>query len=401
MRICINALLVEPDQTGGGETFLVNLVSRLAQFDKENEYLILATEANCSRFETGNPRFVVRCALKASHPIWRRVAYEWLQLPLTLWHENIEVYYSPFGTLPPIVPCRSVVTCQNLIYFDFATNVTYRGRSWRSQVKTRLQYIYNHWSLRSAAQRADKVWAVSKTTAQELQRRCGTSADRLAVVYEGVDFGAFNPARRNESRETGKEKRPYIAAIATLYPNKNLDKVIRAFAALVKRGYEQDLVIVGHDWLGYQSVLEELVTELDLRDRVRFCGGVQHHKIPSILAQASLFVLFSNVESFGLPILEAMAAGVPVIVSDSSALPEIAGGAALLAKAGDVEHLALRMQEVLSNSRLAETLRERGVDRARQFSWDETAVRAIDLFNQLKSRHQQLEAASAAEGVSS
>ncbi len=401
MKICINALLVEPDQTGGGETFLVNLVSRLAQFDRENEYVILATEANRSRFQTANPRIVVRPVLKSSHPIGRRIAHEWLQLPLTLWREKIDIYYSPFGTLPPIVPCRSVVTCQNLIYFDFSANVPYRGRSWRSKLKTWAQYLYSYWSLRSAAKRADKVWAVSKTTAKELQRRCGTPADRVAVVYEGVDFGAFNPERQDDRFTTTDTERPYIAAIATLYPNKNLDKVIRAFAMLVKRGYEQNLVIVGHDWLGYRSVLEELVTELNLVDRVRFCGGVPHREIPSILARASLFVLFSNVESFGLPILEAMAAGVPVIVSDSSALPEIAGGAALLAKAGDVEHLAARMQEVLGNSRLAETLRERGLDRSRQFSWDETAARAIDLFNQFKTNHLPMKAASAAEGVSS
>jgi glycosyltransferase involved in cell wall biosynthesis len=339
--------------------------------------------------------------LKASHPTWRRIAYEWLQMPLTLWREKIDIYYSPFGTLPPIMPCRSVVTCQNLIYFDFTANVSYRGRSKRSKFKTWAQYVYSYWSLRSATRRADKVWAVSKTTAKELQRRCGTPANRIAVVYEGVDFGTFNPERRGGRLATTAEERPYIAAIATLYPNKNLDKVIRAFATLVKRGYEQDLVIVGHDWLGYRSVLEELVTQLNLRDRVRFRGGVPHHEIPAILAQASLFVLFSNVESFGLPILEAMAAGVPVIVSDSSALPEIAGGAALLAKAGDVEHLASRMQEVLSNSRLAETLRERGLNRSRQFSWDETAARAIDLFNQLKTNHQRMKAATAAEGVSS
>lgn len=380
MKICINALLVEPNRTGGGETFLVNLVRRLARFDQTNEYLILVTAANRALFETDNPRFTTRVVLKGAGVQWRRVAYECLVLPFQLWHWGVDLFYAPFGILPPLVPCRSVVTFQNLIYIDFRKHVPLQGRGWRARQMIRLQYFHNRIAQQWTLRQADRIWAVSRTAAKALQERLGVDARKITVVYEGVDYGAFSPERRE--RPMGLTTcAPYIATVATLYPNKNIAKLIRAFAQLVAQGYPHELLIIGNDWHGHRSELEQVTRGLGLAERVRFLGGVEHRRIPELLSEAQLFVLFSSVESFGLPVLEAMAAGVPVIISESSALPEIAGGAALLCRAGDVDHLAERMRQVLSDSALAATLRECGRTRARQFSWDETAARAIDLFN--------------------
>ncbi len=380
MKICINALLVEPNRTGGGETFLVNLVRRLARFDQNNEYLILVTTANRALFKTNNPKFETRVVLKSACPQWRRVAYEWLALPCLLWSWGVDLFYAPFGVLPPLVPCRSVVTFQNLIYIDFRKHVPQQGRGWRARLRIWLQYQYNSIAQRWTLRQADRIWAVSRTTAKVLQGRLGVDRRKITVVYEGVDYGAFSPDRRERAMSVTPSA-PYIATVATLYPNKNIEKLIRAFAQLVAQGFPHEALVIGNDWHGHQRELELVARELGIAERVRFLGGVEHTRIPELLSGAQLFVLFSSVESFGLPVLEAMAAGVPVIISDSSALPEIAGGAAMLCRAGDVDHLAERLRQVLADRDLAATLRELGKTRARQFSWDETAVRAIDLFN--------------------
>jgi glycosyltransferase involved in cell wall biosynthesis len=155
---------------------------------------------------------------------------------------------------------------------------------------------------------------------------------------------------------------------------------------LVAKGFPHKLVIIGSDWLGYQDVLLQHVDILNLSERVTFTGAIPHEQLPEYLWDADLFVLMSTVESFGLPVVEAMAAGVPVIVSDTSSLPEIAGDAAITAPPQTPSRLAAEMMRILSDRTLARQMRERGINRARGFDWTETAARAMDLFNRVGAR---------------
>lgn len=382
MKICINCLLVEPGQTGGGETFLVNLISRLARLDSENEYLLLVTEANAPLFANDNPHFEQRVIMPDAKSRLRRIWFENQSLPHFLKNEGVELFYSPFGTLPRSLPCKSAVTFQNLLYIDFAGNTAYRGRSISSRLSVNLQAMYYRLTTRSTMKRADKIWAVSNTTARALTDYYEIPAEKIQVIYEGVSYEQFNPGRESEPTPRPIESR-YVLMVASLYPNKNIDKAISAFRKVVDRGLPHQLVIVGNDWHQYRGELERLITKLRLDERVIFTGGVKHEQIPAYFKHADLFLMISNVESFGLPVLEAMAAGVPVIISQRSSLPEIAGGAALTTDIQNINHLAEQMLRVLTDRSLAHNLRERGWSRARSFDWNETAARAIDLFNNI------------------
>jgi len=382
LKICVNALSIEPGVTGGGETFLVNLMRQLSRHDTRNRYLVLTTRTNRRLFGRIQPHLECRTIINSSKARTLRILFENLVLPFYLLLRRVDLYYSPFGTLPLFLFCKSVVTVQNLIYFDFADNVPYRGESWRSRITLALQGIYFRSLIPRALKKADAVWAVSETTASTLQERCGIERDRIEMIYEGVDFEEFNAARRSDTGPP-KIQPPYIVSVATMYPNKNIDKLIVAFGSLVVKGFPHRLVIIGPDWLGYQKVLQQYVDILNLSDRVTFTGAVPHRDLPQYLWNADLFVLLSTVESFGLPVLEAMAAGVPVIVSNTSSLPEIAGNAAITTPPTRPSRLTEEMIRVLTDRALAKQMRERGMNRARSFGWNETAIRAIDLFNRV------------------
>jgi glycosyltransferase involved in cell wall biosynthesis len=380
MKICVNCLLVEPGKTGGGETFLVNLVDRLSRLDRTNEYLLLVTQANAHLFATENPRFVQRIVISSAVSRAKRLWFEYQSLPHLLKRERIDLYYSPFGTLPRRLPCKAVVTFQNLLYLNFKENTPYCGNTPLSWLYINLQSFYYRLTARATLRRATRVWAVSKTTAQALTQRYKIPAEKIDVIYEGVSLDQFNPERLLAPLERPIQHR-YVLIVASLYPNKNIDKAICAFRKLVDRGLPHELVIVGNDWHGYRDRLEALVKRIGLTHRVKFIGGVPHDQIAPYFQHAELFLMLSNVESFGLPVLEAMAAGVPVLISQRSSLPEIAGDAALTADIKNINHIADQMVRILTDRQLSHQLRERGWNRARNFDWNETAARALDMFN--------------------
>jgi glycosyltransferase involved in cell wall biosynthesis len=382
LRICVNALAIEPGITGGGETFLVNLMNRLSSHDIRNQYLVLVTADNRHLFETNQPKLECRTVIATSHSRFLRLMFENFILPFYLLVHHVGLYYSPSGTLPPFLFCRSVVTIQNLIYFNFAENVPYRGKSRLDRIIVTLQGLYFRIIMPHSLRRADGIWAVSQTTAAEIANRFGVRPEKIDMIYEGVNFDEFNQNRRTDHVIPPIEP-PYIVTVATMYPNKNIDKLIVAYSALVAKGFPHKLVIAGPDWIGYQEVLQRHVEILNLSRKVIFTGAIAHDKLPEYLWSADLFVLMSSVESFGLTVIEAMAAGVPVIISDTSSLPEIAGDAALTAPPRTPSRLAIEMMRVLNDRGLANQLRERGMNRARHFDWNETAVRAMDLFNRV------------------
>lgn len=385
MKIAINGLLVEPGQTGGGETFLVNLIERLSRLDTKNEYLLIVTEANAPLFATANPRFSQYIALPSAKSRARRLWFEYQTLAHLLKRESVDLYYAPFGTLPYGLPCKSAVTFQNLLYIDFAATTPYRGRTPISWLKINLQALYYKTTTRSTMRRADKIWAVSNTTARALSDYYEVTPSKIEVIYEGVSFERFHPERQPDLPERPFADR-YVLMVASLYPNKNIDKAIIAFRRVVDRGLPHHLLIVGNDWHHYRKDLEKLVTRLHLGERVHFVGGVSHEDIPAYFKHAELFVMISTVESFGLPVLEAMASGVPVLISQRSSLPEIAGNAALTTDIQNTNHIADQMVRILTDRALSNSLRERGHNRARSFDWNETAARAIDLFNSISDK---------------
>jgi glycosyltransferase involved in cell wall biosynthesis len=209
-------------------------------------------------------------------------------------------------------------------------------------------------------------------------------ACKVSVVYSGVD-ASFRPLPASELdtvRQDLVQGRPYILHVGTLEPRKNLDVLIRAFAAVRERlKLEHVLVLVGGRGWMYEELFQ-LVAELDLGDEVRFVDYVHPDRLPLWYNCADLFVYPSAYEGFGLPVLEAMACGVPTVTSASSGLQELASSACLTVDPGSQESLEVAIARGLQDSQLRETMRKAGLERASQFTWEETARATVCIYEQ-------------------
>ncbi|MFN0168316.1 MAG: glycosyltransferase family 4 protein [Bryobacteraceae bacterium] len=227
---------------------------------------------------------------------------------------------------------------------------------------------------RLVLERADGMLAISESTKRDTVRILGLDPGRIAVIYPGVAEAFFTP----HAAYTGK---PYILFIGTVEPRKNIGVLLDAYGLLPERLRDAfDLVIAGSPGWGDPQVLERLHSGLG---GVRYLGYVGEDKIPLLNAGATVFVYPSLYEGFGLPVAQAMAAGVPVITSNVSSLPEVAGDAALLVDPRDAGGLAETLERLLESNTLQDNLRQAGLRRAQEFHWKVCARRSLRYFERV------------------
>jgi glycosyltransferase involved in cell wall biosynthesis len=230
--------------------------------------------------------------------------------------------------------------------------------------------------------RADLVLADSQSTKDDLVELLGVEADRIEVVYPGVEerfHPIENQALLEEVRRRYNLPPRFILGLGTLQPRKNFVRLIEAYSLLVTRHSSLQLVIAGgKGWL-YEEIFAT-VERLGLEKKVVFPGFVADEDLPALYNLAELFVFPSLYEGFGLPPLEAMACGTPVITSDASSLPEVVGEAGLMVEATDVEGLTQAMQRVLEDSALRERMIAKGMKQAKKFTWEQAAAKLLSLY---------------------
>jgi len=293
----------------------------------------------------------------SSPPIlWKHVA-----LPLALARDKVDLFHSPTGTLPLWTPCRQVVTIHDL--FAAIEPAWFVPRvAW--QLRT---------TQRRAAHAAAAVIAVSETTRRDLVERYAVPADRIRVVYNGVDHTRFRPAEVDAeavARRFGV-RYPFILCVGSLMPWRNAARLLRAAARLDNYG----LLFVGRDIWGTDPTAR-LAAEHGW-DWARFAGYVSDADLPALYAAASVFAYPSLYEGFGIPPIEAMACGTPVVASTAGALPEVLGDAALLVDPYDENALAEALQAAAND---AGTLRKRGIERAARYRWPKTAAETWQVY---------------------
>ncbi len=266
-----------------------------------------------------------------------------------------DVLFVPAHVLP-LTPGRAVATVHDLGYRYFP-----RAHPWASRV-------YLEWGTRHNARAGRLVIADSNATREDLVRFYRVPADKIRVAYPGVRPG-LGPVRdaaavRDTLCRYGIEP-PYVLYVGTLQPRKNLTRLIEAFAQVPP---PHQLVLAGRKGWMYDAILRR-AEELGIGDRVRFTGYVPDEDLPALLSGAALFAFPSLYEGFGLPVLEAMACGAPVVCSNTSSLPEVAGEAAVLVPPTDTEALAAAMNRVLADDALRAELIRRGQERVKLFTW--------------------------------
>lgn len=210
----------------------------------------------------------------------------------------------------------------------------------------------------------------SHFTAREIQRCTGLSDCRITVTPLGYDDQVFKPG----PLPADSQQRPYLLHVGQAYPHKNLRRLILAFAQVAPAHTDLRLVLAGKPHPTETPILQAMVRELGLQQRVEFCSYVPYAQLPDLYRGASAFLYPSLWEGFGLPILEAMACGTPVITSRGSGTQEVAGGAAILVDPKNISTLADALRQLMEQPQQASGLRLRGLERSRHYSWSQTAA---------------------------
>ncbi len=309
---------------------------------------------------------------------WRRIVWE--QTRLARLAQGLDLLHGLAFAAPLLAPCPTVVTVHDLSFMRFP-DAFRRGNRVYLTLFTRL-----------STRRAARVIAVSESTRRDVIALCGVAPEKVVTVHNGVDdaFCPADPAAVAAFRRAKGLPDRFILFLGTLEPRKNLGALLRAYAALRARTGERapKLVIAGGKGWFYDRILTE-VDVLGLADDVIFPGYVAADELPWWYRAAELFVYPSRFEGFGLPVLEAMACGTPVITTSSSSLPEVAGDAALLVDPDDVPALSDAMERVVSDPDLQGALRAAGLQRAASFSWQRTATETARLYRDVLGLPQQ------------
>lgn len=275
-----------------------------------------------------------------------------------------DVLFIPAHVVPLIIPARrlppSVVTIHDLGYHAFP------------QAHTPFQRVYLPWSTRWSAHMASHIIAVSQATATDLQRYYTTAAQKITVVHEATSWPQMTWAAPLVRKQYALPAH-YALYVGTLQPRKNLVRLIHAYHRLYQRqALAWDLVLAGAGGKGSWE-LRKLVADLQLEERVHFLGYVADEALSALYYGARLFCFPSLFEGFGLPVLEAQSHGVPVMTANNSALPEIAGDAALLVDPTDVEAIADAMLQLSQDEPLRQRLIAAGYENVKRFSWEKAA----------------------------
>lgn len=383
MCVIVNALFTVPRvQFGAIQTVTEALFSHLVKASNElgAELFMLVSRTNAAYWRQILPNVELLVLQFPTHNQFVRVAIEQVACHWAVQKTHADVFYSSSGALPSLpLPCKTVAYLQNILFFHFDEFYSRRitNLSWPEWfLRYRVQDFYSRWACTHSLKHATEVIAVSRTMALEAEKYTGVVRQRpIRVVPYGVSV-AFGP----DTSMARPVQRPYVLSVSSVVPHKNYEACIQIFASLRHR-YQvpHNLCILGSGPDNYMQSLENLATELQTGDSVKFMGHVPHQSLPDWYAHADAFMLTSACESFGLPVIEAMASGTPVMVSNLSGLPETVGGAGGVEDPARTEAFADQLYRVLTDEALRQRLRQRGLERAGEFSWKRTAQATMDV----------------------
>lgn len=363
MRLLIDASGVTRRKAGVG-VYATSLIKLLVR-NQEIHIFILAQSDDADFDYSALPNVTM---LWVPAWLWRkpplRILFEQTVLPLFLLKHRIEVVHSLHYSFPLVsFGAKTVVTIHDMTSYSMP------------EVHLELKKRYYRFYIRAASRCADALIFVSKSAQADFVARLGPPNGLSRVIYHGKSE-RFALCRQEDLLCAVRERYGlpprFVLYIGMIEPRKNLVRLVQAFAQIAPQHPDAALVIAGMKGWMYEDLFEE-VRRLDLVQRVLFPGFIAEEDKPLLLCASSAFAYVSLYEGFGLPVLEALACGVPTVTSNTSSLPEVAGDAALLVDPICVEHIAMALHRLLSEPAFQETLRTRSVMQAARFTWEHTA----------------------------
>ncbi len=347
---------------GGIGYYILNVLKYLARIDHKNEYILYNAVSSTNRAQVpfqhcGNFQIV---------NIWRP-ALRW-----RMRQDRIDIFHGLNYRLPGRGLHGSIVTIYDLSVARFP-------QLFRKAIGRRRDFVKS----KRVAQTADRVITISRHSAMDITDLYDVPKERIAVIYCGIGDEFFSETDqaliKKVRRQYGLENREYILFIGGPDPRKNVVTLLKAYSTLSEIHLRTDLVLVGSMQRRSEEIYK-VIRENGLEHNVMMVGDITQGALRVLYSQAAVFVFPSLYEGFGMPVLEAMACGAPVIASNTTSIPEVAGDAAVLIKPTDVEVLANSIKCILKYPETSEVMKSKGFVRAKLFSWETAARKTLEVY---------------------
>ena len=341
-------------------SYLQGLLGELVELIPESEVVVLVAPESRDLLPELPERWRLVEVEAEGYTVWEQVA-----VPLAALRAGVRVLHVPHYVIPLAYPRRMVVTVHDIIHVLFP-----------EFLPAALGFAYARFLIRAAVRRSSRVIAVSQTTADDLGRLFGADPAKLRVIPNGIHdsfFAAADPGEDESLREHLGVRRPYFLHVGNHKPHKNVEGVLKAYQIFVHSGrhYAPPLVLAG----GFtpDGELARRAQGMGLGDRVRCLGHLERRELAALFRGAAVFVYPTLYEGFGLPVLEAMACGAPVVAGDVAAVREVAGDSVLRVNPRDVVELAAALRRLTEQPELCGQLREKGRETAARYHWRQAA----------------------------
>ena len=370
MRVLIDALATTG---GGGATYLRGLLPALGKADPQTEYVVLrAPWQDFWDFELPDNAHLLNVPLPKERSVLGRVLWEQFAMPVLARENDIDVLYCPGDIASLLAPCPVVLAIRNSNPYLGGS----LGRGWRYYVNRKIALRTLTWA---SARKAARVIFVSNFSRSVVCRQLRIPIQKTEVIYHGLSpiFRSCSdvPLRMLEIPH------PYLLSVSNILAHKNYPFLVRVFAQMTRDADFQHHLIIAGSQVFQKDVkeMERIADEAGIAERVHLLGHVPHDDLSALYRHADLFVLPSLLETFGHPLVEAMASGVPIVASNSTCIPEICGDAALYFDPADVNQAVEQISRALTDRSLRQCLVAKGLRRATEFSWEQTARKTLNV----------------------
>lgn len=375
LKIGINALF--RGKPTGVANYIINLVRCLGQIDKYNEYFIFVSRSNMGYFNfTQENMHEVICSVDIDMPLKRRL-WEQTVLPSIVHKNELDIFHCPINILPVYLRCKCVVTLLDCQYFTESSKNTF------------LRKLFHNIFMRFSLKKAKVILTISNSMKKEIQHHLGGTYDNIYVTHLGQDYGDNNSsdvAPGKVKQNLGISRR-YFLFIGFPHYRKNLTGLIKGFANTLKNLKEPyDLIICGDIKTTIESDLNNIlkvIDELKIKDYVKLINYLDIPELKALIKGAEFFVFPSFYEGFGLPVIEAMACGTPVLVSDIPVMHEIAGDAAGYFDPYDIDDISRAIGDIITDDSGRERMSNLGREIVSRFTWENTAKKTLECYCQL------------------
>ncbi len=379
MKILIDAFGIVNETTGVGQ-YSLQLLSALSEIDIKNEYYICLQKKLNNNHPIFNLRdkqnfFFIKDDISAIGP---KKQFYYCNL-LRRNRFKFDLFHSLNSELPLFSNIKSIVTFHDLKYIKYPYFLNKF-----STIKSK----YLKYTMKKGAEKANKIIAVSQSTKKDIIHLLGIEKDKITVIYEASNLGMYSRTNddilNSDILKKYSIQKPYFLYVGEKRPHKNLEGLIEAFA-IFKEKYDSrnsSLVLIGKKYSTYHEYIT-MAENLGVKDSLIFTGFIPEKYLKTIYSEAEILLLLSFYEGFGIPILEAMECGIPVITSNISSMPEVAGEAAILVDPNNIPEIVEKMDNIVNSKILRKQLIKSGLKRVKQFSWEMTARQTLKVYNEI------------------